>query len=302
MKKPDSTHIRKLMLTLVLIALVAVVFILASGIDSVSPLAGKRLPNPFAGFGDIALSESTQGSPWGANTLRILIQALFALGAAAVLLFVIFSREHRKQFAIIAVFLLLITLILAQVREIPQSQQQVQLQNEMNTEIGQPPLVEQVEIDIPKVNPTNWQLIVIALGSSLVLTLAGSVFFIKVYPLLRSRSSNRISILNQLGKSAGLAAHRIVTGDDPRAAILRCYQEMTQIVSKHDGVPDHSYFTPREFASRLSQRGMNNKDVDRLTAIFEAVRYGGRSGADFVNEAISCLRSIHRTHALGEPV
>lgn len=288
-------------MSIVLIALIADLFILISGIDSVNPLPGKRLPNPFAGFGQFDPAVSPPGTTWGEDGLRILIQAIFALGAAAILFFVIFSREHRKQFAAIFVVLFLISLILAYVGEIPQTDQSAIPQTDIATEIGQAQPVEQVQVEIPVVEPTNWQVIIIALGSSLLLTLFAVIFFVRIYPLIRSRSVDRENLLSQLGRSAGLAAHRIVSGDDPHAAIIRCYQEMTQIISKSEQVPNHSYLTPREFAFRLRQRGMKDEYVDRLTAIFEAVRYGGRSGAEFLDEAVSCLQSIHRAHVAQEP-
>jgi hypothetical protein len=231
-----------------------------------------------------------------------MIQALFAFGIALILVFVIFSKQHRKHFAIILLVLLALFLILAYIGEIPKSDQSAILETNMATEFGPAPPVEQVQVNIPKVKPSGWQVIVIALASSLLIALFVIFFLAKVYPFIRSRFTDQESVLNQLGKSAGVAANRIVSGDDPRAAILRCYQEMTQIMSKHEQVPNYSYLTPREFALRLRRRGMKDDDVDRLTAIFEAVRYGGRSGAEFVSEALSCLRSIHRTHATKEPV
>ncbi len=291
----------RLLVSLVLIALVADLFILISGMANLTLLPGKRLPNPFTSFGELDPAVSPPGTTWGEDTLRILIQAIFALGATTILLFVIFSREHRKQFAVIFLVLLLLFLILVYIGEIPQSDQSAVLETNMGTEIGAAPPVEQVRVDIPQVEPTNWQVILITLGSSLLLTLFAVVFFVKIYPLIRSRSVDKESVLNKLGKSAGLAARRIISGDDPRAAILLCYHEMTQIMSNHEQVQNYSFLTPREFALRLHQGGMKDDDVDRLTAIFEAVRYGGRSGAEFVNEAMSCLQSIHRTYVLEEP-
>ncbi|MCK4681559.1 DUF4129 domain-containing protein, partial [Candidatus Bipolaricaulota bacterium] len=58
-----------------------------------------------------------------------------------------------------------------------------------------------------------------------------------------------------------------------------------------------SYFTPREFAERLRSSGMMVVHVDRLTAIFEQVRYGGRPGEAFVDEATASLEAIEEAYS-----
>jgi len=297
-KRVDRINRQRLLLIVVLGALFVVLFVLIGGMNSVHTLPGKRLPNPFADLGEVSAGTSPGGPAWGADAVRIFIQSLFALGAAVILLFVIISREHRKQFAIIFVVLLLIALGLAQIHDIPQSEQSPQPQEATDMGIGDTPPVEQVHVDIPPVAASNWQIILIALGSSLVLTGIGLTFFLKIYPALRSRHSDRDDLLGELGKSAGLAAYRIIAGDDPREAILRCYKEMTEIMSQAQRIPNYSYFTPREFATHLRERGMKDDYVDRLTGIFESVRYGGRSGVGFVDEAVACLQSIQRTYAV----
>jgi len=291
----EGANRQRVFLIVVIVALFAILFVLASGINSVHPLPGKRLPNPFT---DVAAPSGTSpaGPDWGAQAVRILIQSLLILGAVALLLSLIISSKHRKQFAIILVILLLVAFALSQVDKIPKSEQAPVKQESSNLEIGEPPPTDQVTPDIPPVKPTNWQVIVVAIGSSLVLTAVALFFFLKIYPALRSRHSDEDDLLGDLGRSAGLAAHRIIAGDDPRAAILRCYQEMTEIMSRAKHVPNYSYFTPREFSAHLRMGGMKDEDVDRLTNIFETVRYGGRSGAAFVDEAVSCLQSIQRTY------
>ena len=239
------------------------------------------------------------GPAWGANAVRIFIQAFLALGAALTLFFLIISAKHRKQFAVITVILLLSALILAQVHNIPSVKQSPQLQKTGSTDIGTGTPVEKVKVDVPQITPSGWQVILIAIGSSLILTGLGLFFFLKIYPLIKERDKGS-DLLDKLGKSAGLAAHRIIAGDDPRTAILRCYQEMTQIMSQVERIPNYSYFTPREFAAHLRHRGMRDDDVQQLTLIFEDVRYGGRSGEAFVDQAISCLQSIQHAYTTPE--
>ncbi len=291
---------QRIFLIIVFVALFGVLLVLIPGINGVRPLPGKQLPNPFADLGNVAAGGNPSGPAWGAAAVRIVIQSILILGAAGTLLLLIISSKHRKLFAIILAGILLILVILAHVHKIPQPQQSPQHQAASTMTPGPPRPVEQVHVEVPAVSPTNWQVIMIAVGSSLVMAGLVLFFFLRIYPLIKSRATDKGDLLGKLGKSAGLAAHRIIAGDDPRAAILRCYQEMTEIMSKAEQIPNYSYFTPREFASRLRARGMKDNDVDRLTSIFEAVRYGGRNGAAFVNEAVASLQSIQRTYQTEE--
>ncbi len=51
--------------------------------------------------------------------------------------------------------------------------------------------------------------------------------------------------------------------------------------------------TPREFDSHLAAAGMDDKDIHRLTRLFEAVRYNGRASDEpMAQEARACLNSI----------
>ncbi|HDL85190.1 MAG TPA: DUF4129 domain-containing protein [Candidatus Acetothermia bacterium] len=292
----DRINRQRFSFVAVFVALFAVLFVLIAGINGVHPLPGKRLPNLMADASHVPPGVTPGGPAWGAQAIRILIQSLFILGAAVILLFVIISSKHRKQFAIILAIMLIILLVLAQVHNIPQSKKVPMKQESAQVHIGEAPPVEQVHPQIPPINPTNWQVILIAIGSALLLSAMGLFFFIRIYPALRSRNSDKEDLLGDLGRSAGLAAHRIIDGDDPRAAILRCYQEMTEIMSQAERMSNYAYFTPREFSAHLRMRGMDNDDVDRLTKIFEVVRYGARSGAGFVDEAVSYLQSIQRTY------
>jgi hypothetical protein len=58
--------------------------------------------------------------------------------------------------------------------------------------------------------------------------------------------------------------------------------------------------TPEEFASHLTRSGLPSHAVQRLTRLFESVRYGARTAGDRErDEATSCLSEI--VHYCGEP-
>lgn len=83
-------------------------------------------------------------------------------------------------------------------------------------------------------------------------------------------------------------------------AIVECYARMSAVVDKKRGVRLERAMTPAEFAERLMRAGLPREPVEKLTHLFERVRYGRLGpGAAEVNEAASSLRSI--LEFCGEP-
>jgi hypothetical protein len=68
---------------------------------------------------------------------------------------------------------------------------------------------------------------------------------------------------------------------------------MNAVVSDTRGLPRPEAATPREYALRLEGAGLPGEAVNRLTRLFESVRYGARkSDQSDINEAVACLNSI----------
>ncbi|MFT4889571.1 MAG: hypothetical protein ACI9YT_000481 [Halobacteriales archaeon] len=97
-----------------------------------------------------------------------------------------------------------------------------------------------------------------------------------------------------VGRAAGRAADRLETGDEFENDVYRAWAEMTtELEVEH---PRSS--TPSEFAMAAVEAGMNRNDVDRLTNLFEAVRYGGFDPTSArEREAIETLRRIEDQYA-----
>ena len=90
-------------------------------------------------------------------------------------------------------------------------------------------------------------------------------------------------------------------GRNSSDVILNCYFRMSDVVAQKQHVTRNPAMTPSEFAVRLEQIGLPREAVQRLTHLFERVRYGGRkSGPGDVNEAVTCLTTI--LHYCGEAV
>jgi hypothetical protein len=107
--------------------------------------------------------------------------------------------------------------------------------------------------------------------------------------------------LEELAKIARSSLHDLSQGGDTSDVIMKCYFRMSSVVSDKRMLHRKDSMTPSEFATRLVQAGLPGDAVQRLTRLFEAVRYGGyRSGQKDINEAVACLTSI--LNYCGEPV
>jgi hypothetical protein len=107
--------------------------------------------------------------------------------------------------------------------------------------------------------------------------------------------------LEELAKIARSSLQDLSQGGDSTDVIMNCYFRMSSVVSDRRRLRRSDSMTPAEFATRLEQAGLPGDAVQRLTRLFEGVRYGGRrSEQKDVNEAIACLTSI--LNYCGEPI
>jgi uncharacterized protein DUF4129 len=101
------------------------------------------------------------------------------------------------------------------------------------------------------------------------------------------------SELDLLGSIAQASLGQIASGHDWGDVIIQSYVQMSEAVSRQRGLERSHAATPREFAERLEQAGLPAQAVQRLTRLFEAVRYGARTSSQSdVSEAVACLNSI----------
>ena len=85
----------------------------------------------------------------------------------------------------------------------------------------------------------------------------------------------------------------IEAGKDWGDAILNSYYRMNRAVADWRGIRRRESMTPAEFAGYLVSAHLPREAVDRLTALFERVRYGGKkSTRKDIQEAVDCLTAI----------
>lgn len=107
--------------------------------------------------------------------------------------------------------------------------------------------------------------------------------------------------LDEIAKIARSSLHDLSSGRNSSDVIINCYLRMSDVVSSRRQLQRGTAMTPHEFAARLERAGLPGEAVNRLTRLFEGVRYGDRrSGPRDVSEAVSCLKTI--LQYCGEPV
>ena len=124
----------------------------------------------------------------------------------------------------------------------------------------------------------------------------------KLFNLWKENSAANASLsLNKIAGIARSSLNDLSAGRESTDVIMNCYFRMSDVVENKRNFSRNSSMTPAEFATRLEQGGLPAEAVQRLTRLFERVRYGGyRSGSPDVNEAVACLTTI--LHHCGETV
>lgn len=100
--------------------------------------------------------------------------------------------------------------------------------------------------------------------------------------------------VDAVGRVAGEAADRIARGAIADNEVHRAWRAMTE----HLDVANPQASTPGEFADAAVDAGMAETDVERLTDLFEAVRYGDAAPTDRRERAaVEALRNIEAEYA-----
>jgi len=274
---------RRVLFVALFFLFLALLVVLIGSVNELELTPGKPLPSLFTRRTD---SESAAGKAgWSLDSARIvsLIYAFVLVYLVSLVVASIVSRRLRRKLLIMSVVALGLFLALMWIKPPEQV-------NTEGIDLAGGNLVpsaddNQLRVEIPQTPPPNWAVILTAVGAAVI---AAGAF--------RRRQDD--ALLAELAKRARNAADRIRAGADLADAVRRCYKEMSELLCKRANMSDVAVLTPREFAEALRDRGMQDEHVDRLTLIFEQVRYGRRPGIAFADEAIACLDAIRSAYAL----
>ncbi|MDX1687935.1 MAG: DUF4129 domain-containing protein [Candidatus Promineifilaceae bacterium] len=158
-------------------------------------------------------------------------------------------------------------------------------------EVQRPPAVQEERLSQELLdNPPDW-LDPITVVVTIVLLVAGAVIarFLWRHPWKQPDRGT----LEMVTAEAEAALDELRAGAAVRDAILRCYLEMNQGLRQRLGLVREEGMTPREFEEELTRAGLPHHAVQRLTRLFESVRYGRQSGTETDREeAIASLEAI----------
>ena len=134
-------------------------------------------------------------------------------------------------------------------------------------------------------DPPTWFLLIVDL--LLVLIVLGALWLL--WRLLRPKPDTQALLVQE----ARAALTDLQAGGDLRNVVLRCYARMCQVLRQSRNVERRRAMTPREFERHLAEIGLRDEHIQRLTRLFERVRYGAKpSSRPEEREAIACLTAI----------
>ena len=161
---------------------------------------------------------------------------------------------------------------------------------------------EPFEADVPLpeppafiVDPPQW--LVVALTFGLV-----SLLFMALWYLFRQAKPAGSSPTEQtpialLVQEAQQALDHLQQGGDFKNSVLACYQAMTRLLEEDRGIHRERAMTPRDFEAHLLGLGLKDAHIQRLTRLFEKVRYGASTPSlAEEEEAVDCLSAIVQTY------
>lgn len=268
--------------------------VLAAGLSGLEFKPGN-LFNPFKSSGREAPIEgswpSFEAPPW----LKMAWQAFFALASLLLILILIlaifFPQWRRELLAVLIIIALFSPLLFLdskrRERELSEFPEISLPQAAPRGGVGE-------GIEIGPVSAPDWSsFFFIAIALAILAFLAW-----RFAPMFKSKSEE--GTLPSLADLAGEAAWDIRSGQGLENVILRCYKDMSQLLSKSKGIKYERAMTAREFERRLSEIGVRDEHASRLTRLFEWVRYGGRKPSKAQeHEAIACLEAIAQEYGYG---
>jgi hypothetical protein len=226
-----------------------------------------------------------------AAMLRIFVALLLVL--VPLIAYLLVTAPHYRRWLLL-IFALLFLIVYAIIASHPASLLPEEVASvggtvgSVQAEVGtpQPTLAPSLALGTAQVTPGLVWLLSLGLAG-LVLTLAAAVYMsVSAY---RTRMASPLEII---AATAETALQALEQGSYVRGVILRCYSAMLAAASEL-GVDRPGQLTPAEFIQRLVHAGLPPGAVERLTHLFEAVRYSPQPPTAVMEaEAVDCLQVV----------
>lgn len=279
------------------VALIGLLLVLGPNLGRIELGPGKPDLSPPGGVQ--TLSPDLGATSAGVGVMPVLIRILMIAALACLAFIVVGAIFNRALRAYLLAFLVFCLLIVGAYYVLQRGAEKF----EPDLQVFQAPALARME-DRPAtlaeedaVEPPHWSFFVVAIALSIGVTVLLGIVWAKLAQRWRRRAANDDRTeLEEIIETVVAAADEIQLGGDPRLAVLHCYREMVRILCGKRKI-DHAYMTARELAVALHRVGFTTQHVDRLTEIFELVRYGNRSGLPLAERAIGCLEAIRKAYA-----
>ena len=262
-------------------ALLGALLVLTANLDNVTLGPGELSPETDSADGPEE-TESRGGLDIDVRFLRHLLFVAFTASLAIVLLGALFTRFLRRWlYFAIGLFGALIVFDFFASR----------LPSGANIERNDMRPEEAVAAADPR--SAEWGRILVAVGLSLgagAALVLGSSWVVTRWRVHRSHHRD-----GELAWELDLLAEQTLSARRDPDLVLHCYREMVDLLSRKERVA-HVSLTPREFADRLRDLGLRTEAIDRLTELFELVRYGHRDSGPFANHALRSLEAIREAN------
>jgi hypothetical protein len=283
---------RQKTIALLLLAFVAIViFVLATNASQLVLSEGT----PVAISRQLEVERGLGVDPKGGENLIALFRALLLcmiIFLPVALFYMLFTKRGRKDLIILLVNGLIIFLMVSSLSRIIPQNFDTPTPTPAPESVQEPPLdMSLLEEDTGEAfvaNPPEWAIWV----GSLVLALFFALLVIVAY-LRFFRRRQGSNMLQELAEEAQQAIDDIQAGGDLRQIIINCYRDMMKVVKKTRGIIRDEAMTPEEFGALLEKRGLPSGPLQRLTRLFEEVRYGNRLPTHHEEQlAILCLQEL----------
>jgi hypothetical protein len=277
------------------IALLAML-LLAAGVSELELLPGSSAPVTGEAEGD-ALGDLPPEVDEAFRTAFRIFAVIIVVGLPLMIIYSLLTPEARKNLLKAMVPILLFGLFLylamrasSNLEEQPQPASTAVAQMPEATPVPEQTGVaatgEAGELDEA---PPGWLLwgTIVSLALIVALVMVGAGRFLFRY---RTRQPPPLA---ELATQAEEAAEAIRAGVDLQDTVILCYYRMSQTLQEQRGIWRETAMTPREFETYLARSGLPGEPVQRLTRLFEKVRYGAKAvGAEDKSQALSSLGAI----------
>ncbi len=277
-------------LILFFIVTIAVVVLLAASLSGTTFAPGKPFPITFD---DVEIPQSgapAAGGEAAFNLFRLVYFAIWLL-IPILLVYLIISPQARKALLRQVLRALPFILLLLAAGRYLQNMAANQGEQEIEGSALLPPDFGEA-YPIPRENfvaaAPEWAVWSASLALAVLIVV---VFLFVMWLFWRKRQKD--PGIERIAEEAQTALEAIESGSSLRNVVMRCYFEMSEVLSETRGIKRDTDLTPQEFQARLVEKGLPREPVYSLTALFEEVRYGTKSaGKAEEQRAVDSLTAI----------